>query len=155
MQSGAVRARAHIELIGAEVHRRVEESERRVGDGALVCGGCGEVRGAVEDGVVRRDAAQGDRDVGPRDEWFALAHVQDASDRLGLGEGEEHKVTTSILEAIRSGCEDLMRGAIECTQRRSKAIRSESEGLMKVHSALIVAHQRQSVAISSISPSEH
>jgi hypothetical protein len=104
---------------------------------------------------VRRDAAQGDRDVGPRDEWFALAHVQDASDRLGLGEGEEHKVTTSILEAIRSGCEDLMRGAIECTQRRSKAMRSEREGLMKVHSALIVAHQRQSVAISSISPSEH
>ena len=126
-----------------------------MGDGALVCGGGGKVRGAVEDGVMRRDAAQGDCHVGTRDEWFALAHVQDASDRLGLREGKEHKVSTAILEAIRSGCEDLMRGAIACTQRRSKAIRSESEGLMKVHSALIDAHQRQSVAISSISPIEH
>ena len=87
----------------------------------MVCGGGGKVRGAVEDGVMRRDAAQGDCHVGTRDEWFTLAHVQDASDRPGLREGKEHKVSTAILEAIRSGCEDLMRGAIACTQRRSKA----------------------------------
>mmetsp|Transcript_29495 Transcript_29495/g.76100 ORF Transcript_29495/g.76100 Transcript_29495/m.76100 type:complete len:212 (+) Transcript_29495:2274-2909(+) len=82
------RAQQHVELIRAVVHAAVEEAEGLLRHASLVGRRGGKVGCGVEDGVVRGDAAQRHRHVGARHEVPSVAHVQDAADRLGLGERE-------------------------------------------------------------------
>ena len=59
--------------------------------------------GGVEDGVARRDAAQRVGEGGVRHERAALAQVEDAAQRLSLGEREQDEVPTllDLAEAAR------------------------------------------------------
>ena len=80
------RAQQNVDLRWLEVHRAVEEAEAVVRDCSLIRGRGGVVGGGVEDGVVRRDAAQRERRVAVLDDRLVLAHVHDAPDRLGFRE---------------------------------------------------------------------
>mmetsp|Transcript_51097 Transcript_51097/g.135288 ORF Transcript_51097/g.135288 Transcript_51097/m.135288 type:complete len:1120 (-) Transcript_51097:3197-6556(-) len=78
------------------MHRRVDEAEAVVADCRLVLGGGRQVGRRVEHRIVRRDAAQREADVGAVDERLTLTHVQDAADRLGLREAQQHKVAAVL-----------------------------------------------------------
>ena len=129
-------AQQHVELLGLEVHRRVDEAEAVVRGARLgvvsialpylylpyispvsplyhlVARGRRVVVGLVEDGVVRGQAAQRERDRLALDQRLAPAHVHDHADGLGLRQREQHKVAAVLGAPVAARGEHVVQNLV-------------------------------------------